>query len=146
MWKLAIGFALFLYVSPAMAFDCSPLKPQPKDTDITFTGKVDASVDGLFAKLASAGAKVEGAYHEIAKVVLTQLPNADRLYMWERVLYLQCGVLSEAKDMQSSEKLRQIGELYVKFGSPPPAATQSITNTGDNNIITQGNGNTVVKK
>ncbi|SHH22942.1 hypothetical protein [Bradyrhizobium erythrophlei] len=143
MRLLPFGAAALLAISPAMAFDCSPLKPQPaKDTAQTFTGKLDASVDGLFAKLASVGTKVEGTYSEIEKNVLMQFPGANKLYMWERVLFLQCGLLNEAKDMSSKEKLQQVGELYQKFDSPPPAS-QSLTNTGNNSQINQGIGNSI---
>jgi hypothetical protein len=126
-----------------MAFDCSPLRPQPpKDSTQNFTGKLDASVDGLFAKLATVGTKVEGTYTEVANNVLMQFPNADKLYMWERVLFLQCGLLNEAKDMTSKDKLQQVGELYLKFDSPPPQG-QTLTNTGNNNQINQGNDNSI---
>jgi hypothetical protein len=143
---LLFGAAAFLGISPAMAFDCSPLKPQPpKDTAQNFSGKLDASLDGLFARLASVGTKVEGTYSEVAKNILTQFPNADKLYMWERVLYLQCGLLNEAKDMTSKDKLQQVGELYQKFNSPPPGQP-TLTNTGNNNNIIQGNDNSISTK
>jgi hypothetical protein len=100
----------------------------------------------LFAKLASVGTKVEGTYAEVTKNVLKEFPNADKLYMWERVLFLQCQVINDAKDLTGKEKLQNVGDLYQKFNSPPPAESQTITNTGDNNTILQGSGNTVIKK
>jgi hypothetical protein len=141
MRLLLFAATALLCTSPAIAFDCSALKPQPpKDTSDAFTGKVDAAVDGLFAKLASVGAKVEGTYVDVSKNVLGRFPNADKLYMWERVLYLQCQLISEAKDMTSEAKLQQVNELYPKFGSPP---SQTISNTGNNNVINQGNDNSI---
>jgi hypothetical protein len=141
---LVLGAAAFLSISPAMAADCSPLKPQPpNDTTQSFTGKLDASVDGFFAKLASIGTKVEGSYNEVSKNVLSQFPSADRLYMWERVLFLQCQLISDAKDLTSKEKLQQVNDLYPKFGSSPPADGKTISNTGNHNNFNQGDGNSI---
>jgi hypothetical protein len=140
---------LFAAITPAAALDCSDLKPlPPKNEDTSFTGKVDASVDGIFAKLASVETKVEGTYRQVATDVLAQIPNADKLYMWARVLYLNCELLGESKDVPSEKKLQMVGELYSKFGSPPPplASTSSgntATTSGNNSPILQGNGNTV---
>jgi hypothetical protein len=138
----------FMAITPAAAIECTDLKPlPPKNENTSFTGKLDASVDGFFAKLASVGTKVEGTYHQVATNVLAEIPNADKLYMWERVLYLNCQLLSDARDVPSEKKLQMVGELYAKFGSPPPSLTPSSGNTtttsGNNSPIIQGNGNTV---
>ena len=149
MLKSVLYLPLLIGFTPAIAFDCSDLKPTPpRNENISFTGKVDASVDGLFAKLASVGTKVEGTYSQVATNVLLQIPNADKLYMWERVLFLNCQLLSEAKDMPSDKKLQMVGELYTKFGSqPPPLNSSNTSNTtttsGNNSPIIQGSGNTV---
>ena len=119
MLKSLLWLPLYVAITPAAAFDCSDLKPTPpKNESTSFTGKLDASVDGFFAKLASVGTKVEGTYNKVATDVLAEIPNADKLYMWERVLYLNCELLSEAKDVPSEKKLEMIGDLYSKFGAP----------------------------
>ncbi|MER9163625.1 hypothetical protein [Mesorhizobium sp. M0715] len=144
MRLLPLGIVAFLNVSPALALDCTGLTPQPpKDTTQSFTGKLDASVDGLFAKLASVGTKVEGTYVEVAKNVLVNFPEADKLYMWERVLFLQCQLIGDANDLSSKEKLQMVTDLYPKIDSVPTVPGPSISNSGNGNVINQGTGNSV---
>jgi hypothetical protein len=54
MQKLLMAALIGLSATPALAIDCSDLKPlPPKDSTTSFVGKMDASVDGFFAKLAA---------------------------------------------------------------------------------------------
>jgi hypothetical protein len=134
--------------TPALAVDCSDLKPlPPKDSTTSFVGKLDASVDGFFAKLAAVNSKVEGTYTDVSKNVLAEFPSADKLYMWERVLFLECQLISDAKDLSSAQKLEKVGALYQLFDRPPENVTDAArgntaTITGNGSIITQGSGNT----
>jgi hypothetical protein len=150
MLKSVFLLILAFAAAPAEAFDCSDLKPvPPKNESTSFTGKLDASVDSFFAKLASAGAKVDGTYSKVATNVLAEIPNADRIYMWERVLFLNCQLLAEANDISNEKKLQMVADLYAKFGSAPPPLTSehsgsSITNSGNNSQIIQGDGNSVI--
>jgi hypothetical protein len=132
-----------------MALDCSGLKPEPpKETTTSFVGKLDASVNSLFAKLATAGAKVEGTYSNVAKNVLDEFPNADKLYMWERVLFLQCQLLGDSKTLTDKERLDSITGLYLKLRDPVPAIGATETNAGSpitNTIKNDGNGNIIIQ-
>lgn len=148
MLKSLRWLPLFMAITPAAAIECSDLKPlPPKNEDASFTGKLDASLDGFFAKLASVGTRVEGTYRQVATNVLAEIPNADKLYMWERVLYLNCQLLGEAKDVPSVKKLQMVEDLYAKFGSAPPPLAKSSSDTaithGDNSPAIIGNGNSV---
>ena len=148
MLKSFLWLPLFMAITPAAAIECAEMKPSPaKNEDTSFTGKLDAAVDGLFAKLASVGTKVEGTYRQVATSVLVQMPHANELYMWERVLYLNCQLLSEAKDVPSEKKLQMVGELYARFGSPPPTLSpgsgDTVTTTGNNSPGIIGSGNSV---
>jgi hypothetical protein len=134
--------------SVCLALDCNALAPvKPQDMTQELKGKIDGKIGGLFAKIASANASVDGSYREVSRYVLTDLPNASVVYMWERVLYLQCQAIAEAKDMSSKDKVKTIGDLYQKFGSPPPTldGAKTIVNTGNNNTIIQGNDNSAKK-
>ena len=149
MLKLLVSLMLGLAAAPALALDCSPLKPTPpQNTDTNFTGKLDASVGGVFAKIAKIGANVEGTYRDVVNNVLPSLPSADKLYMWERVLFLQCQLIAESTSIQDKDKIQLVGNLYGKFGSAPPepASSNSISNTGNNNNIVQGTQNTINSK
>lgn len=144
MRLLPLGIAAVLSAPPALALDCTPLTPQPpKDTTQSFTGKLDASVDGFFAKLASVGTKVEGTYVDVAKNVLVEYPEANKLYMWERVLFLQCQLIGDANDLTSKEKLQMVDSLFPKLDSAPPVPGPSISNSGNGAVINQGTGNSM---
>jgi hypothetical protein len=149
MHKIIAALAFLVVASPALAVECVDLKPAPpKNETSTFTGKMDASVDGFFAKLASVGTQVEGTYSQVATHVLAELPSADKLYMWERVLFLECQLLRDAKDVSSKEKLQMVGELYQKFGSAPPdivppGSGPVMNNSGNNSQLIQGSGNSI---
>jgi hypothetical protein len=126
MLKPLLWLPLFIASTPAAALECSDLKPTPPaNENIVFTGKVDASVDGLFAKVVPNGTDVEAAYKKVATKVLAEIPDADKRYMWERVLFLDCRALSEAKDVPVGKKVVVVGELYSKYRSPPPTIIPS---------------------
>ena len=64
--------------------------------------------------------------------------------MWERVLYLNCQLLSDATDVASDKKLQMVGDLYGKFGqNPPPIVNNTAINSAPNSIIIQGDNNNV---
>jgi hypothetical protein len=127
---------------PAVALDCSNLTPTPpQNTDLSYTGKLDAAIEGAFAKLATAKGTAEGNYTKVATSVLQQFKTGDTTYMWERVLFLQCQLLGEAKDIPTSEKLNMLGQLYGKFGNPPPPIPASTVSTNSGNTPTYS-GNT----
>ncbi|NEK17470.1 hypothetical protein [Rhizobium leguminosarum] len=145
--KLILFICANLFVAtPAFAIECADLKPAPPvNTNTSFVGKLDASLDGFFAKLAAVGTTAEGNYSTVSNNVLKEFPSADRLYMWERVLFLQCQMLSSAGDVDNRTKLQMIGDLYSKFGSPPPETGNAMSITGDHNIMQNGIQNSVNK-
>jgi hypothetical protein len=126
----------------AASFDCTALRPEPpKNTDVTYTGKLNGKFDGLFKKLASIGADLEGTYRDISSNVLKDFPDASKLYMWERLLYLQCQLMAQSTSLSDGDKQRTLNALFQQLNAPPA----SVTNTGDNNVIIQGSGNKVGK-
>jgi hypothetical protein len=134
------------------AIQCDKLQPvPPQDVDRTYSGKLNAAVDGWFAKLAKVDGGAEGTYHDVSSNVLMQFPQADRLYVWDRVLYLKCQLIANSRDLSTTEKLRAVDDLADRFNTlPPPAAAPapgptygSVNNSGSNATIIQGNGNSV---
>jgi hypothetical protein len=142
------AFALGLVVSGGLqlaptqaAVQCDKLQPlPPQNVDRSYTGKLTAAVDGWFAKLAKVDGGAEGTYRDVSSNVLAQFPNADRLYMWERVLYLKCQLVGDATDLSTDQKLRALDQLVNQFDKPPQGL---ITNNGSNVIIIQGDHNSV---
>jgi hypothetical protein len=143
---LALAFFIVVQVTAAAAVRCDGLQPiPPQNTDQHFTGKLNVAVDGWFAKLAKVGGTAEGTYQEVANNVLPNFPQADRLYMWERVLYLKCQLIADSKDLSTQQKLNALDGLSQAFATPPPAvaAASTINNSGDNAKIIQGSHNSI---
>jgi hypothetical protein len=138
---IVLGVLCFFEVVPAhAAVQCDKLAPiPPQNVDLSYTGRLNASVDSWFAKLANINGGAEGTYHEVSNNVLAEFPQADRLYMWERVLYLKCQLIAESNDLSTDQKLRAVDQLVTQSDKPPA----SVTNNGDHSIIIQGSGNTV---
>jgi hypothetical protein len=117
---LVLLFILTPLSNSALAFDCKPLEPRGGvSSDESFQGKLRGQIDGVFAKLAGASADVEGTYRQIKTDVLNKYPDASTTYIWERIIYLQCGLLSESK---ADDKIKndQLQLLITKYLSGPP--------------------------
>jgi len=139
---LGAGAVAIAPVHAAVQCDALQLLP-PRNTDRTFTGKLDAAVDGWFSKLAKVDGGAEGTYRDVSTYVLEQFPQADKLYVWERVIYLKCQLIAGSADLSTKDKLEAVDQLLTQFNSPPPA--NSISNSGNNATIIQGDHNTVNK-
>jgi hypothetical protein len=139
----------FMFSVPAWAIDCSDIKPAaPQTSDASAAGKLEASVDGFFKQLISPRAESEGNYRKVVSDVLPDYPNADRIFVWQRVLFLECQLLNEDKTLTTKDRLDQFNKLATLYYQPPPppvasAATNSLTNSGNNSNVIQGSGNSI---
>ena len=107
--------ACLLFSAAANAFDCSELEPRGgADMSTEFKGKIDGKIDGLFAKLAKAGVSVDGLYKNVQTETLKNYPNADNLYLIERLIYLKCISLS-ASGLSDADKQKFIGEFTIQI-------------------------------
>jgi hypothetical protein len=138
-----------MMAGPVLAADCSDVKPiQPQNSDSTLSGGLDVTVEGLFKKLLSTHGDIEGTYRNVITNILPQFPNADRVYVWERVLFLECQFMNEDKNMTSSEKREALIKLLGAYNQPPPALStviqsNTLNNSGSGVNAIQGNGNSV---
>lgn len=128
MAKISLSIAAFLFLSvisiQAYALDCGPLRPKGGEQGSTeFKGKVEGAVKGLFSKIVGAKADIEGAYRDVTQDVLKEYPNADRLYIWERLIFMQCELLDSSK-LSDKEKLDQFNQLLLKMMAGPPQASR----------------------
>src|SRR5262249_48336731 len=108
-WILLVSTGLIVASSPSLAMNCGPLEPKGgSNVDQSFQGKLNGKIDGLFARLAGAQANVEGAYREVRTDVLKEYPNASQSFIWERLIYLQCELLSSsnAKDAEKDVQFK----------------------------------------
>lgn len=128
---LCIAFVIFsnLLSYSVLALDCKPLEPRGgEQSDTRFEGRVEGAVDGLFAKIAGVNLDIEGAYRDIQQDVLKEYPDADRLYIWERLIYLQCQLLNES-GLTNQAKIEQFNTLMDKLVTGPPRESGASFNT-----------------
>jgi hypothetical protein len=89
--SVAALVAILAATSPAKADKCDALAPtNAQDITKEFQGKVDGEIKGWVSRIAGGDANVEGLYKEIEKDVLSKYPDANKLYVWQRIFYLAC--------------------------------------------------------
>ena len=91
--KLTLAALLLcLATFPASADDkCDALKPtNAENLDESVRGKIDGEIKGALSRLAGGAASIDGEYRELLTDTLRDYPNADKLYVWQRILYLEC--------------------------------------------------------
>jgi hypothetical protein len=97
--------------------NCEPLRPNPpRNISRETAGKIDLKVDTIFKKFANAGGTIDGAYIEVSDDVLKEYPNADKLYMWDRLIYLTC---ENIRNGRGSDAEKQLNNLMDRIGRPP---------------------------
>jgi hypothetical protein len=110
--------SLIVGSTPGLAADtCDALKPNPpRNTSQEIVGKVDAKLEGLLKRLFAAGASIDGTVRDVSNDVLKDYPNADRLYVWDKLLYIFCTRIIESKqsDAEKFEEIRKLLDLYGK--------------------------------
>jgi hypothetical protein len=110
---------LVAFSGPALAdAACDALKPNPpRNMSQEITGKLDVKLEGLAKRLLNAGGNIDGTYKDTSNDVLKEYPNADSLYVWERMIYLACASMP---GMSPAEKLDQINKLMDRIQRPAP--------------------------
>lgn len=113
---IVIVSALLGLASPVHGqINCEPLKPHaPKDLDMEATGKID----GKLQRLISLGGTIDGSYKEASRDVLKEYPNADKLYLWDRLIYLNCESL-RVLSIPDNQKFDKLNALMDRIGRPP---------------------------
>src|SRR5439155_23979398 len=76
-------------------------------------GKIDAKMKGLTGRLLDIGGNIDGTYKEVSTDILKDYPNADRLYLWDRTLYLYCVVIIQSR-LSDGDKANRIEKLMDK--------------------------------
>jgi hypothetical protein len=104
----------------ALAADmCDNLKPNPaRNTSQEIVGKIDAKIGGLAQRLFTGGATVDGALRDVSTDVLKNYPNADKLYIWDRLLYFYCAQIAKSTTLSDAQKLEEIRKLIPLYGKP----------------------------
>lgn len=78
-------------VAPGRASQCDALKPTPPgDTSVNFAGEVEGKLGGIIGRLTGGVAELKGDFQKTFKDTLPHYTNADKLFVWQRLLYLAC--------------------------------------------------------
>ncbi|MDP1582550.1 MAG: hypothetical protein Q8M18_03890 [Bradyrhizobium sp.] len=135
-FRLGVLLFLMLGSTHAVAADmCDPLKPNPaRNISQEIKGKIDAKVDGFAKRLIMIGGNIDGTVRDVSNDVLKDYPNADKLYVWDRVLYIFCIQISGSR-LSDSEKFDELRKLIGLVGKPvtmrPCAPGQIVRALGD---------------
>jgi hypothetical protein len=107
---------------PAKADRCDALAPKnAQDVDEQFRGRLDGEIKGMLSRLAGGAASIEGLYRKVETGQLRNYPDSNKLYVWERIIYLAC---------TNPDLKIDINDLFKLYLSPPPTVTGSICPPG----------------
>ena len=104
-------------VLPARADKCDALEPtNAQGIDEEFKGKIDGEIKGLLGRIAGGAASIEGEYKKIETDELQNYPDSNRLYVWQRIIYLAC---------VSPDLNININDLFKLYLSPPATTKEA---------------------
>lgn len=112
---IMLTFSMNLY-----AIDCVPLEPKGgQNIDLDTKGSIDGKIKGAMSRVVGFEVDIDGAYSVARRETLKDYPDASQLYIWERLLFLNCEVIKES-EMTDSQKLLRFDALLEKmsFGMP----------------------------
>ena len=113
---LAFGATLAVCSAASAQIHCDPLTPaQPRDMALTVTGKIDEAL----LKFVNKQGAIEGTYTEASKDILKEYPNADRLFLWSRMLYLYCENI-RISSLTDEQKISALNDIARRIDSPQP--------------------------
>jgi hypothetical protein len=102
----------------AKADNCDPLKPtDAQNINEEFKGRIDGEITGIVRNLAGGKAYLEGEYRKDVADELQHYPDSNKLYVWQRIVYLAC---------VSPDRKIDINELFKLYLSLPPSVTGSV--------------------
>lgn len=120
-----VCIAIIIASSPAHALDCRLLRPKGGgNVSEELKGEIDGRIQGMVGRILGVQAEFQGTYLRIEEDVLNKYPNADKLYIWERVIFGFCQSLSES-NISDQEKLDQWIRLLELYQLGPPEHGQS---------------------
>lgn len=104
--------AVMMLPTVAHANQCEALKPTPPgDTSVNFSGEVEGKLGGIIGNLTGGIAQLKGDYERAFKDALPHYKNSDKLFIWQRLLYLAC------INPNSKIKLNELLQAYL-IGPP----------------------------
>lgn len=116
--KLIIAIFLLCFATfPVSAEDkCDALKPtNAQDVDEAFKGKMEGEIKGVLSRLAGGAASIDGEYTKLTTDELKNYPESNKLYVWQRIIYLVC--------INPDTKI-DVNELLKLYMNPPRKASE----------------------
>lgn len=83
-------------------------------------GGLDEAVERLFKRHATAGGDVGSTYRAVLQQALQEFPGADRGYVWQRVVMLECDLVTGSGQIGVDQKMHEVDNLVNLFYSPAP--------------------------
>jgi hypothetical protein len=135
--KFLLVAALFILSAlPANADKCDALAPTNAQViDEEFKGKVEGEIKGLASRLVGGAASIDGLYRKIETDDLKNYPESNKLYVWQRIIYLAC------LDPDQKIDINELSKLYLNgpaVQTMPPASEQTVQSAGQSGGITAG--------
>ena len=109
---LIIIVTIFIAPSITMALDCKPLDPRQQLSKSIETD-IEGSAKTLF-KVGTFQGKFGNEIKEEVKNLYDKYPNADKIVIHSKLIYLFCTLLDESSDIESSKKLDMFNTFYDK--------------------------------
>jgi hypothetical protein len=91
---ISIIFLFFAIPSSTWALDCKPLVPSQR-LNKEIDAKLEADTGKLVQRLLAGG---QVSYRRVTQDTLKNYPEADRLAVCERIIYLSCTMLEDSKE------------------------------------------------
>lgn len=109
---LIIIVTIFIAPSITMALDCKPLDPRQQLSKSIETD-IEGSAKTLF-KVGTFQGKFGNEIKEEVNNLYDKYPNADKIVIQSKLIYLFCTLLDESSDIESSKKLDMFNTFYDK--------------------------------
>ncbi|MBO9402857.1 hypothetical protein [Shimia sp. R9_3] len=109
---------IFLSAPTFAQEECAGLAPKGgEDLKESFKGSIEGEVEGIVSKLVSGSASIEGEYLRLETDTLKDYPEANKVFVWQSIIYLACVRPDAGID------INKLFELYL---SGPPSVESRV--------------------
>lgn len=124
--------SLFFVLLPTLSIadPCDGLLPtKPATSTTTFEGEIDGNLSALF-KTGSLDVDLSGTYKQLEESILQRYPNADKLYIYDRMIYFLCILIRDNNEMNADQKTKSYFQLLNKMDDTGNSPSNDIDKSG----------------
>lgn len=89
---------------------CEALAPTAtKEVSESFKGQIEGKISEIVGRMAGSQVDLNGEYQSFVRDTLKEYPDSNRLFVWERIIYLSC--------IKGGIDINRLSELYL-IGPP----------------------------